>query len=120
MARPSALGPVAAGPALLSLPAAGRLSGPVSWSGHGPRSVAMPPRPPAQRSAPMPSAKVGPQLAARRVRMGPTSQPQGLGLPTLLAVGLLVLVAATLAPERPQDQAAICQRHNGPVACRVW
>lgn len=52
--------------------------------------------------------------------MGPFSPPRTQGLPTLLAVGLLVLVAATLAPERPQDQAAICQRHNGPVACRVW
>ncbi|MCP9927131.1 serine protease inhibitor [Cyanobium sp. CH-040] len=42
------------------------------------------------------------------------------GLITALAVGTLVLLAALLAPEQPQDQAAICQRHNGSVACRVW
>lgn len=68
----------------------------------------------------MPSAKVQPQLAARARRLGDGAAAPPPGLPTLLAVGLLVLLAATLAPERPQDQAAICQRHNGPVACRVW
>jgi hypothetical protein len=43
-------------------------------------------------------------------------------LPTLplVLVGVLVLLAVLVAPERPRDQAAICQRHAGPVACRVW
>jgi hypothetical protein len=43
-------------------------------------------------------------------------------LPTLplVLVGVLVLLAVLVAPERPLDQAAICQRHAGPVACRVW
>ena len=42
-------------------------------------------------------------------------------LPTLpLVVVVLVLLAVLVAPERPGDQAAICQRHAGPVACRVW
>ena len=43
-------------------------------------------------------------------------------MPTLplLLVGVLVLLAVLVAPERPRDQAAICQRHAGPVACRVW
>ncbi|MCP9886919.1 serine protease inhibitor [Cyanobium sp. ATX 6A2] len=68
----------------------------------------------------MGAAQFRPQLAARPARVGLAEEPQPLGLPILLAVGLLVLMAATLAPERPQDQAAICQRHNGPVACRVW
>ncbi len=40
-------------------------------------------------------------------------------LPVVL-VGVLVLLAVLVAPERPLDQAAICQRHAGPVACRVW
>jgi hypothetical protein len=40
-------------------------------------------------------------------------------IPAVL-VALLLGVAAVAAPEAPQDQAAICQRHNGPVACRVW
>jgi hypothetical protein len=38
----------------------------------------------------------------------------------LVLVGVLVLLAVLVAPERPWDQAAICQRHAGPVACRVW
>lgn len=38
-----------------------------------------------------------------------------------VAVALLLLLAATLlAPEGAADQAAICQRHNGVDACRVW
>jgi len=43
-------------------------------------------------------------------------------MPTLplVLVGVLVLLAVLVAPERPRDQAAICQRHAGPVACRVW
>lgn len=39
--------------------------------------------------------------------------------PLLLAVGL-VLGAVLLAPEQPRDQEAICHRHNGVEACRVW
>jgi hypothetical protein len=40
-------------------------------------------------------------------------------IPAAVAV-LLTLAAALVAPERPQDQEAICQRHNGVAACRVW
>ena len=40
-----------------------------------------------------------------------------LWLPLLLVSLLLV---AVLAPEQPQAQAEICQRHNGAAACRVW
>jgi hypothetical protein len=39
--------------------------------------------------------------------------------PALLVGGLLT-AALWIAPEAPQDQAAICQRHNGVAACRVW
>ncbi|MBM5826968.1 MAG: hypothetical protein FJ050_02765 [Cyanobacteria bacterium M_surface_7_m2_040] len=39
--------------------------------------------------------------------------------PALLAV-VLSLAAVLIAPEQPHDQAAICQRHNGAAACRVW
>jgi hypothetical protein len=38
----------------------------------------------------------------------------------LALAGVLILTAALVAPEQPQDQAAICHRHNGPAACRVW
>ena len=42
-----------------------------------------------------------------------------MGAPLVLAV-LLVLVALWVAPERPEAQEAICQRHAGVEACRVW
>lgn len=57
-----------------------------------------------------------------RVRALPL-RPRSLGWrPSrpVLAIGLLVGLALWLAPEAPQTQAAICQRYNGPVACRVW
>jgi hypothetical protein len=44
----------------------------------------------------------------------------GDGLVSALVAALLILAALLLAPERPQDQEAICQRHNGVAACRVW
>ena len=49
------------------------------------------------------------------------SRPGGAGVtvPAALAA-VLMLVAVVVAPERPQDQEAICQRHNGVEACRVW
>jgi hypothetical protein len=40
-------------------------------------------------------------------------------VPAMLAA-VLLLVAVVVAPERPQVQEAICQRHNGAEACRVW
>jgi len=40
-------------------------------------------------------------------------------VPMVLAV-VLVLMALVVAPEQPQDQEAICQRHSGEAACRVW
>lgn len=42
------------------------------------------------------------------------------GLSWPLAVALLLLGAALLAPEQPAAQADICQRHYGIAACRVW
>ena len=45
--------------------------------------------------------------------------PTLVGVPLLLAA-LLLLAAMLLAPERPGDQAAICQRQAGVEACLVW
>jgi hypothetical protein len=39
--------------------------------------------------------------------------------PLALATAL-VLLALLVAPERPRDQEAICQRQAGVEACRVW
>ncbi len=33
---------------------------------------------------------------------------------------LLILFAIVLVPERPQQLASICERHNPEVVCRVW
>ena len=41
------------------------------------------------------------------------------GIPLALAV-ILLLAALLVAPEQPLAQEAICQRHNGVAACRVW
>jgi hypothetical protein len=74
-----------------------------------------------------PSSGLGqavPRQLGRGVRV---AAPAGTMLPEaamptvpLVLVGLLVLLAVLVAPERPLDQAAICQRHAGPEACRVW
>jgi hypothetical protein len=41
------------------------------------------------------------------------------GIPLALAA-MLLLAALLVAPEQPWAQEAICQRHNGVAACRVW
>jgi hypothetical protein len=48
-----------------------------------------------------------------------SAAPASVGVPLALAAVLLSL-AVLVAPERPADQEAICQRHNGAAACRVW
>jgi hypothetical protein len=53
------------------------------------------------------------RLPARRLR-------RSGGLVPALVCGGLLAAALWMAPEAPQDQAAICQRHNGMAACRVW
>jgi hypothetical protein len=94
-----------------ALPAAWTLRGPAGGAGGSTRpdsvlSVAFPQRVGRGLRAAAPAREVAPESAM------PT-------LPVVL-VGVLVLLAVLVAPERPLDQAAICQRHAGPVACRVW
>jgi len=58
------------------------------------------------------STSYGPRpVSLPRVRAGK------LVAPAIVAALLAVLLAA---PEQPQAQAEICQRHNGATACRVW
>ncbi|MCP9791648.1 hypothetical protein KBZ20_12605 [Vulcanococcus limneticus Candia 3F8] len=67
---------------------------------------------------PVPSAG---SLAGRRWctrRAGPRARAGVWPLAWLVAA--LLAAAALLAPEQPSAQAAICQRHNGLAACRVW
>jgi hypothetical protein len=42
-----------------------------------------------------------------------------VGVPLALA-GVLLVLALLVAPEQPAHQEAICHRHNGVAACRVW
>jgi hypothetical protein len=41
------------------------------------------------------------------------------GAPLWVAL-LFLLVALLVAPEQPRAQEAICHRHSGAEACRVW
>ena len=70
------------------------------------------------------------QSARRRPGSGPCPSRFGvvaeswkdaspMGAPLVLAA-FLVTVALLLAPERPEAQEAICNRHAGVEACRVW
>jgi hypothetical protein len=70
------------------------------------------------------------QSARRRPGSGPCPSRFGvvaeswkdaspMGAPLFLAA-FLVTVALLLAPERPEAQEAICNRHAGVEACRVW
>ena len=84
---------------------------------------------------PVPGSRVsgsfGPGLRAAVAFPAPISQTPGsprsrsranggeIAAPAIL-VGVLLLLALVVAPERPQVQEAICQRHNGVEACRVW
>jgi hypothetical protein len=94
------------------------------------RSPAAPLVPPLARSRVSAPRAVAPRAIPLRHALAPSSCPRPVAVgssPTrrlsiqhvLLVAGLLV-AALALAPEAPQDQAAICQRHNGPAACRVW
>jgi hypothetical protein len=56
------------------------------------------------------------QLSPRRRSR---SSGREITVPVVLA-GVLLLLALVVAPEGPQVQEAICQRHNGAEACRVW
>jgi hypothetical protein len=90
---------------------------------------------------PLPSAVVGPGsavhagppgLAARMPRswrlpgagrrrcLRAQGWPSPALLLSLVLAPTLLLVAAVAAPEQPQSQEAICQRHHGVEACRVW
>ena len=51
-------------------------------------------------------------------------RPLNLSIPdhnlTLAMLLVAVLVAIAVVPERPQQFASICERHNSAVACQVW
>jgi hypothetical protein len=66
------------------------------------------------------SPPAGGRLGLKRRPPEPLALGAGDGLVSALVVALLILAALLLAPEQPRDQEAICQRHNGVAACRVW
>ncbi|MEB3201060.1 MAG: serine protease inhibitor [Synechococcaceae cyanobacterium] len=59
-----------------------------------------------------PASSRGTLPLGRRVSSAP-------GIPLML-LAVWLLAAVLVAPEQPLDQEAICQRHNGVEACRVW
>lgn len=52
---------------------------------------------------------------ARPLRRGRSTERSPLAL-----AALILLLALLVAPEQPGRQAAICHRHIGVEACRVW
>jgi hypothetical protein len=88
-----------------------------------PRLVARPRPPSFRRGAARARAAVALTGSSQRplVCVPPPAAAPGdsVAITALLAV-LLVVLALLVAPERPADQEAICQRYNGVVACRVW
>jgi len=96
-----------------------RVTAAPAWSPQG--------RPEGPGHSPRPGAGPGKAMPQRVVRRGRPSVSAGAvatqpAIPSLSLVlaGVLVLLAVLAAPERPLDQAAICQRQAGPEACRVW
>ncbi|MFN9621339.1 MAG: hypothetical protein ACK587_00660 [Cyanobacteriota bacterium] len=65
---------------------------------------------------PIPSAPA----PASRQRRQPTERTGDLPGAPLWVTLLLLLVALLVAPEQPRAQEAICHRHSGVDACRVW
>ncbi len=56
--------------------------------------------------------------SALRPAAKPIAEPHAKAPWALAAV--LLLLALLVAPEQPRFQEAICHRHNGVAACRVW
>jgi hypothetical protein len=101
-------------------PRRGRLAiaGQLPLGSRGPRPWASS-RPTRRRLASW-SPPAGGRLGLKRQSLGPLPPLAGDGLVAALVAALLILAALLLAPEQPQDQEAICKRHNGVAACRVW
>jgi hypothetical protein len=75
----------------------------------------------ARRPLQLPDTALRPQPRRRHAlgRQAGVAMADEPGMPLLL-VAVLCVLALLVAPERPQDQEAICQRHKGVEACRVW
>ncbi|MDM7959247.1 MAG: hypothetical protein QUV04_05740 [Synechococcus sp. WH 8007] len=62
-------------------------------------------------------------VAQAPVRVRPRRRPR-VGVERRLvgfsALALMLVSALLLAPDQPEAQAEICQRHNGAAACRIW
>jgi hypothetical protein len=70
-------------------------------------------------SVPSPSSPSGSDPCPADRPPGRTASATALPLPPLLAA-VTIGFALLAAPEHPARQEAICQRHNGVEACRVW
>jgi hypothetical protein len=94
------------------------IAGRFTWAAMGPLPLASSRR--ARRRLPCWSPQAGGRPGLKRRHPEPLALGAGDGLVSALVVALLILAALLLAPEQPRGQEAICQRHNGVAACRVW
>jgi hypothetical protein len=65
-----------------------------------------------------PAAHAFPKL--RRPVVRPLRRGGATGAAPVALAGLILFLALLVAPEQPGLQAAICHRHIGVEACRVW
>jgi len=63
-------------------------------------------------SAPLASSRRAP--LRRRAGIAPG------GVLAIASAATVLFLALVVAPEQPQAQAEICERHNGAAACRIW
>jgi hypothetical protein len=70
--------------------------------------------------APLPQAPARRPVTAARGGAGVAERLEGVPPLPLALAAVLVALAVLVAPEQPRDQEAICHRHAGVEACRVW
>lgn len=67
-------------------------------------------------SAPLASSRRLPVRLPGRRRSGVAPS----GVLAIASAATVLFLALVIAPEQPQAQAEICERHNGAAACRIW
>jgi hypothetical protein len=68
----------------------------------------------------LPARRAIPSARGGRHGAGVAEHLQGVPPLPLALAAVLVALAVLVAPEQPRDQEAICHRHAGVEACRVW
>ena len=61
-----------------------------------------------------------PLASSRRLAVRRRSGVAPSGVLAIASAATVLFLALVIAPEQPQAQAEICERHNGAAACRIW